>query len=211
MRREILQLQGVAFSGPTPAPYAVIGEAPGKVEIEEGRPFVGPAGQLLRRLMRESGLDPDRAFWTNTVPYLPGTKTPTSAEVLAMRPLLDRQLLLADPRVVILAGGVALSAFRPGLAISYARGAAIWRSGVIYVPIYHPAAALRDPGKISYVRDDLALVAAIMTLVDKFGQVWPEACVHCGGELAAYDSNGMGYCRTHWDEGKQLKLVVKRD
>jgi DNA polymerase len=76
----------VPWSGPAPAPIAACGEAPGMQENEKGVPFVGPAGQLLNKLLKEIGLDRDKIFVFNTVCCRPpGNRTPLPDELAACR------------------------------------------------------------------------------------------------------------------------------
>jgi uracil-DNA glycosylase len=86
----------------------LIGEAPGRDEDLEGKPFVGRAGQLLDRMLAAIGLTEDHVYITNTVYWRPpGNRTPTPAEVEACAPFLARQIELLSPEVIVLLGGAA--------------------------------------------------------------------------------------------------------
>ena len=93
----------------------VVGEAPGRFEDEQGRPFVGRAGQLLDELLAEAGLARGEVFITNVVKARPpGNRDPTRAEVEHWMPVLEQQLALVAPRLVVPLGRHALAHFAPG-------------------------------------------------------------------------------------------------
>ena len=132
----------------------LIGEAPGAEEDRIGKPFVGPSGQLLDRMLASIGLDRDHYLITNLIPWRPpGNRSPTDAEVLLCLPFLHRQIALVRPRLLLLLGGLAAKALLGGGAgITRLRGT--WRE--IDIPgldarlpalaTYHPAYLLRSPG-----------------------------------------------------------------
>lgn len=96
------------YRGATPARVMVIGEAPGADEDKLGRPFVGPAGQLLDKILLSIGLDETHVHITNIVYWRPpGNRTPTPQEAQVCRPFLERQVELVKPEIVILLGGAA--------------------------------------------------------------------------------------------------------
>lgn len=132
----------------------LIGEAPGAEEDRIGKPFVGPSGQLLDRMLASIGLDRDGFLITNLIPWRPpGNRNPTDAEVMLCLPFLYRQIALVRPRILLLLGGLAAKALLGGgTGITRLRGA--WRE--IEIPglearlpalaTYHPAYLLRTPG-----------------------------------------------------------------
>jgi DNA polymerase len=90
------------------APLMLIGEAPGRDEDLQGKPFVGRAGQMLDRMLATIGLSEEHVYITNTVYWRPpGNRTPTPEEVEACAPFLARQIELLSPRVLVLLGGAA--------------------------------------------------------------------------------------------------------
>ena len=108
--------QGVAGSGPLEAELMVVGEQPGAKEDEAGRPFVGPAGQLLDRALDEAGIDPASVYRTNVVKHFrwSGTrgkqrihKSPSRVHVAACGPWLVTELQMVRPTGVVLLGGTA--------------------------------------------------------------------------------------------------------
>ena len=131
--------------GPEGAAVMVVGEAPGRFEDEQGRPFVGRAGRLLDELLAAAGLARDEVFVTNVVKARPpGNRDPTRAEVEHWMPVLEQQFALVGPRLVVPLGRHALAHFAPGARIGEVHGRAITERGRELFPLYHPAAALRS-------------------------------------------------------------------
>ena len=86
----------------------LIGEAPGAEEDRQGKPFVGPSGQLLDRMLAAIGLDRTRVYITNSIYWRPpGNRTPTAAEIAACQPFLERQIELIRPQLIVFVGGIA--------------------------------------------------------------------------------------------------------
>jgi uracil-DNA glycosylase len=135
----------VPGEGPETAEVMVVGEAPGRFEDEQGRPFVGRAGQLLDEALAAAGLARADVFITNVVKARPpGNRDPTRAEVEHWMPVLEQQLALVAPRLVVPLGRHALAHFAPGAKIGESHGRAISERGRELFPLYHPAAALRS-------------------------------------------------------------------
>lgn len=158
-----------AVPGEGPASWlAVVGEAPGSREDELGRPFVGPAGRLLRSELRSLGLE---AFITNAVRCRPpGNRRPTAGELYACLPHLVAELSVVKPRVIVALGetaGRALSSIG-GLrwrGLSAVRGRSLelrmpWgRVTVLFT--YHPAAAMRNSKMRAAFEEDLKKVISL--------------------------------------------------
>src|SRR5829696_1562807 len=135
----------VPGEGPEDAEVMVVGEAPGRFEDEQGRPFVGRAGQLLEEALAYAGLTRGEVFITNVVKARPpGNRDPTKAEVAHWMPVLEQQLALVAPRLIVPLGRHALAHFAPGARIGDAHGRALTERGRELFPLYHPAAALRS-------------------------------------------------------------------
>jgi DNA polymerase len=135
----------VPGEGPEDADVMVVGEAPGRFEDEQGRPFVGRAGQLLDEVLAEAGFARSDVFITNVVKARPpGNRDPTRAEVAHWMPVLEQQLALVAPRLVVPLGRHALAHFAPEARIGEAHGRALAARGRELFPLYHPAAALRS-------------------------------------------------------------------
>ena len=135
----------VPGEGSATAKVMLVGEAPGAREDESGRPFVGGAGKLLDRLLEEAGLERGDVFITNVVKARPpGNRDPTKAEVAHWMPVLEAQLALVAPTLVVPLGRHALAHFAPGAKIGEVHGRTVTERGRELFPLYHPAAALRS-------------------------------------------------------------------
>jgi uracil-DNA glycosylase len=125
------------------ADVMIVGEAPGASEDKQGRPFVGRAGKFLDELLHEAGLDRERVYITNVVKARPpGNRDPTKAEVEHWMPVLEEQLALVAPRLVVPLGRHALAHFAPDAKISEVHGTLLTERDRALFPMYHPAAAL---------------------------------------------------------------------
>jgi uracil-DNA glycosylase len=132
----------VPGEGDPDAEVMFVGEAPGRNEDEQGRPFVGRAGRLLDELLAEAGLERERVFITNVVKARPpGNRDPRAAEVAHHMPWLEAQLALIQPRLVVPLGRHALAHFSAS-RIADVHGTEVIDRGRTLFPLYHPAAAL---------------------------------------------------------------------
>jgi len=140
-----LRQQVVPGEGPWDADIMLIGEAPGATEDLVGRPFVGAAGGLLDRCLKTVRLNRKKIYITNVVKCRPfKNRQPTTEEKALCFHYLSKQLEIVDPRLVILSGATSLSMFWPKAKITVVHGTPFTSRGRIFLPIYHPAAALRD-------------------------------------------------------------------
>jgi DNA polymerase len=161
----------VFADGNPDAGLMLVGEAPGADEDRAGRPFVGPSGQLLDRMLASAGLDRTQYLITNLIPWRPpGNRNPTDAEVAVCLPFLLRQIVLARPRRLVLLGALAARAVLGTKAgITRLRGS--WVQAVIpgmanpvaTLPMLHPAYLLRNAGA---KRDAWADVLALRRSLD---------------------------------------------
>lgn len=142
----------VFADGNPQAPIMFVGEAPGREEDLEGRPFVGRSGQLLDRMLGAIGLDRDSAYIANVIPWRPpGNRAPTPLETEICRPFIERQIELVNPKLVVMLGGSSAKVLlKTAEGIMRLRGT--WRShvaanGVEFpaMPTLHPAYLLRNP------------------------------------------------------------------
>jgi len=158
--------QLVPGEGPVTAPVMIVGEAPGAREDAQGRPFVGAAGKLLDRLLGDAGLTRGEVFITNVVKARPpGNRDPKAGEVAHHRPWLDAQLELIAPALLVPLGRHALKRFAPDAAIGEAHGTVLDAGARRLFPLYHPAAALHNPGlRATLTADAEALGAALRAL-----------------------------------------------
>lgn len=135
----------VAGEGSPDADVLLVGEAPGKSEDAQGRPFVGRSGKLLDQLLETAGLARGDVYITNVVKARPpGNRDPRADEVAHYLPWLEQQLALIRPRVIIPVGRHALAHFAPGRKITEVHGTLVVERERQLVPWLHPAAALRN-------------------------------------------------------------------
>ena len=150
-------LHKVPGQGDEHAPLMLIGEGPGQVEDEEGLAFVGPAGQLLTRMLAAISLPRDRVYICNIVKCRPpNNRVPEPSEAEACRLHLRNQFALVRPKVIVLLGSTAAkSILGPEIRITRDRGRWYERKGVWFMPTYHPSALLRDPAKKREAWEDM--------------------------------------------------------
>ncbi|MHB8758392.1 MAG: uracil-DNA glycosylase [Bacillota bacterium] len=153
----------VVFGEGNPKASAMfIGEGPGSVEDELGRPFVGPAGKLLDRILSSVGFTREEVYIANVVKCRPpGNRVPQPEEREACQPWLEAQIRLIDPLFLVLLGASAAQALLdPKARITQIRGHWLERYGRRVLPTYHPAALLRDETKKRPVWEDFKLLRA---------------------------------------------------
>ncbi|MEW5946781.1 MAG: uracil-DNA glycosylase [bacterium] len=141
-----------------------IGEGPGQEEDVQGRPFVGRAGKLLTQMLEEIGIRREDVYITNIVKCRPpGNRDPLPKESLACRDYLMAQIAYVEPEIVCALGRVALQALLgQDVSISSIHGQGQRWKGMLFVPIYHPAAGLRSASMMKGVRDDFAKLKKII-------------------------------------------------
>ena len=144
----------------------IVGEAPGADEDRQGRPFVGPSGRLLERMLAAIGFRREEVYIANTVYWRPpGNRTPSAEEVEACRPFVDRQIALVAPEVLMLAGGAAAKTLL-GTTEGIMRLRGRWQrlaaadEPVDVMPTFHPAFLLRSPARKREAWRDLLAVKA---------------------------------------------------
>lgn len=146
----------VFADGDPSAPVMLVGEGPGAEEDRAGLPFVGPSGRLLDRMLESIGFARARGevYITNVLPWRPpGNRSPTDAEIAVCLPFLIRHIVLARPRLLVLAGGVparSLLGAREGITRLRGRWHELALAGldapIPTLPTLHPAYLLRNPG-----------------------------------------------------------------
>lgn len=162
------RIQAVPGVGNIDSPVVFIGEAPGRHEDEQGRPFVGAAGKLLEEALQAMGWSRDDVYITNVVKCRPPeNRDPTPEEVAEHHSLLARELELIQPKVIVLLGRHALHWFLPELQISKARGTAKRKNGQVYYPTYHPAAALYNGSLRETFISDIGKIPLILNKLDE--------------------------------------------
>ena len=176
LRERLLAFDGCALKktatstvfgeGPAGARLMIVGEAPGADEDRQGRPFVGPSGRLLERMLAAVGLARGEVYIANTVYWRPpGNRTPSAEEVEACRPFIHRQIALVAPEVLMLAGGAAAKTLL-GTTEGIMRLRGRWQrfatpdGPVDVMPTFHPAFLLRSPARKREAWRDLLAVRA---------------------------------------------------
>lgn len=165
--------KGVVFGeGDSHAPLMLVGEGPGAVEDELGRPFVGTAGKLLDRILEAAGFQRGEVYIANIVKCRPpGNRLPTPEEAARCLPNLRAQIRIISPRMMICLGALSTQVLVDSKArITTARGTWHERDGVRVMPTFHPAALLRDPSKKRFVWEDFKKVRAAYDELKSGGQ-----------------------------------------
>lgn len=167
-------LHKVPGQGDEHAPLMLIGEGPGQVEDEEGLAFVGPAGQLLTRMLAAISLPRDRVYICNIVKCRPpNNRVPEPAEAEACRLHLRNQFALVRPKVIVLLGSTAAkSILGPEIRITRDRGRWYERKGVWFMPTYHPSALLRDPAKKREAWEDMQSLRDRLVELGLYGDLY---------------------------------------
>ena len=140
--------QVVFGEGRAPAELMLIGEAPGEVEDRTGRPFVGPAGQLLTKILDSAGIPREEVYITNVVKCRPpGNRVPTKEEMAACWEWLAAQIALVRPKIIITLGNTPTHwLLGRSEGINELRGRFFpWKGGIEVFPMFHPSYLLRNP------------------------------------------------------------------
>lgn len=142
-----------------------VGEAPGRDEDQQGEPFVGPAGQLLTKIIEAIGLTRDQVYIANVIKCRPPqNRNPELDEVQTCAPFLFQQLDVIRPRVVVALGAFAVrTLLRSEQSISRLRGQVFDYRGAKLVPTFHPAFLLRSPDRKRDVWQDMKKVRALLS------------------------------------------------
>ena len=132
-------------SGNTEAKILLIGEGPGRNEDLQGLPFVGQAGKLLDKLLEIAGLERKKVFITNIVHHRPPeNRDPLPNEIESYGKYLDKIINILKPKVIITLGRFSMAKFLPDVFISQVHGKEFELKNYIVIPMYHPAASLRN-------------------------------------------------------------------
>lgn len=157
-------LNPVPGEGNPNADFVCVGEAPGATEDEQGRPFVGAAGQLLTKILAAVNLQREDVFIVNVLKHRPpGNRNPDPSEVAACRPFLHRQLELIQPKVILALGTFAAQTLlETRESLGRLRGRVHSFHGIPVVVTYHPAALLRNPAWKRPTWEDVQLARRIL-------------------------------------------------
>lgn len=159
-----MRTHAVPGEGPYDADIMFIGEGPGYYEDQQGRPFVGQSGHLLEHLLATINLTREQVFITNVVKCRPpNNRDPLPLEIETCTPYLDRQIELIDPLVIVTLGRFSMAQFFPANArITRIHGQPMPYDGRVILPMFHPAAALRNPQWQQDMVDDFARIPGLL-------------------------------------------------
>ncbi len=178
--------RAVPGEGPVRAEIMFIGEAPGRNEDMQGRPFVGQAGKLLGQLLGEIGLTREDVWISNIVKCRPPeNRDPRPEEIAACSGYLERQISLLQPKLIATLGRHSMEKFFPGAKITRVHGQAKRDGKRVLIPLYHPAYILRNMGAMpDAVRD----MQRIPRLIERLEEVLKEENTAPVGEPPAPDT-----------------------
>lgn len=159
--------QLVFGAGNPDADIVLIGEAPGKNEDEQGLPFVGAAGKFLNEMLAAIGLTRADVYITNIVKYRPpNNRDPLPSEKMEFLPYLRQQLAVIAPKLVVTLGRHSMdSLLPPSLRISQCHGQPKRFNGQVYMPLFHPAAALYNNGMRQTLIDDFRRIPQVLAKI----------------------------------------------
>jgi uracil-DNA glycosylase len=160
--------RAVPGEGPVNAEIMFIGEAPGRHEDQQGRPFVGQAGRLLETLLAEIGLTREDVWIGNVVKCRPpGNRDPRPEEIAACAGYLERQLDLLQPRVVATLGRFSMEKFFPGAKITRVHGQARRDGNRVLIPLFHPAYVLRNMAAMPDAVRDIQKIPRLLARLEE--------------------------------------------
>lgn len=168
--------QAVLGDGSVNADIVFIGEAPGKKEDEQGRPFLGAAGKFLNEMLTEIKLNREDIYITNVVKYRPPeNRDPSPEEKEACKEWLLDELKIIKPKLIIFLGRHAMNNFFPELKISDAHGKLVMKkldgiSTEHFFPLYHPAAALYNGSMRATLLEDFKKIPKVLKRINKSEQ-----------------------------------------
>jgi len=179
-----------------------IGEAPGKTEIEQGKPFVGPAGKLLMRNIEKINLSEDDYYVTNCCKCRPkNNRTPTDKEIETCKFFLEQQIEAIQPKIIVLLGNTPIKACLNKTGITKLSGKPIEKDGIIWFPLLHPAASLHQPKYLSKFESDFLSLGKL--LIEKGISEKTQSRVHDD----AKQEKMTGLTGKVWEEGKSADVV----
>ena len=145
-----------------------VGEAPGRNEDLQGKPFVGTAGQILSEALEFAGFAREQVYITNVVKCRPpNNRQPITEERDACRQYLSEELNIIKPKIVCILGNTAYSSLLDGSEITKNRGKLVYHNGQLYFVTVHPAAVIYNPGLRQVLKDDFIFLAQILDKLRK--------------------------------------------
>ena len=158
--------------GDPEAEIMCIGEGPGYYEDQKARPFVGNAGAFLNQLLAVAGYEREKVYITNVIHYRPPeNRDPEASEIAAFKPYLDKMIEIIEPDVILTLGRFSMGKFLPDARISKVHGKnynVSWQGkDLVVIPMYHPAAGLRNPTVKAETIEDFKNLPKIMEVLEK--------------------------------------------
>lgn len=163
--------QSVPGEGNPDAQILFIGEAPGKKEDLDGRPFIGASGKLLSEMLASIHMKREDIYITNIVKYRPpNNRDPFPEEVLACEEWLHEQIKIIEPKVIVTLGRYAMEHFLPGKKISKVHGQSFQKTfpdigTQTFFVLYHPAAALYNGSLRTTLLEDFKEIPSVIKIV----------------------------------------------
>jgi uracil-DNA glycosylase family 4 len=158
-----LRTKVVPGEGAEDAAIMFIGEAPGWHEDQQGRPFVGQAGQFLEKLLASINLKRQQVFIANVIKCRPpDNRDPLPTEIQNCRPWLDSQIELIKPKMIVTLGRYSMARYFPGKTISKIHGTAQKLDNIICFAMYHPAAALHQGSLRKDIEADMLKIPKLL-------------------------------------------------
>ncbi len=155
--------KAVPGEGPAQAEIMLIGEGPGFHENEQGRPFVGAAGQFLDQLLAQAGLKRSDVWIGNVVKCRPpNNRDPLPEELAACDEYLERQIAAINPKIIITLGRFSMAKFMPGAKISAVHGQMRRVGDRFVIAMFHPAAALHQAALKPAILADFARLPQLL-------------------------------------------------
>ena len=145
----------VPGDGPLDAKVMIIGQAPGRNEDIERKPFIGASGKFLTELIGIAGLDRKSIYISSVVQFFPPkNRVPTREEIELCRPFITKQIEIVDPKVILLLGSVACKTILGLEKVASIRGTHVKKDGKLYLISLHPAAGVRIRSNMPIMRRD---------------------------------------------------------
>ena len=165
----------VPGEGPENSSLLFIGEAPGWHEDQQGRPFVGPAGQFLEELLASIGLKRNQVYIANVIKCRPPTnRDPLPGEIQACSKWLNHQIELIRPKIIVTLGRYSMAKYFPNESISKVHGKAKRQDDTIYYAMYHPAAALHQGNLRKVIEADMLKIPQFLAQAEKLTEAEAE-------------------------------------
>jgi len=171
-----LRTKVVPGEGAENADIIFIGEAPGWHEDQQGRPFVGQAGQFLDKLLASINLKRQQVYIANVIKCRPpDNRDPLPTEIQNCCQWLDSQIATIKPKMIVTLGRYSMARYFPGKSISKIHGTAVKRDNVIYYAMYHPAAALHQQSLRQAIETDMLKIPKLLAEARNVQEARPSA------------------------------------